>query len=111
VAKEIHSGDLKHRVVLKQPTEAVNNEGGTELSYPTSTIETWAAIKTGRQYRTNEASGTGIITVDEFFIRWAAARGSIAKDWLLVFNSKDYTIHEVDTSSKKFIRIVARVKD
>lgn len=112
MAKEIHSGDIKHRIVLKQPTTTVNNEAGRELTYPTNTIETFAAIKDVRQYRTEEGSAVTILNVKEFFIRWTEDREVVNKDWLLVYDSRNYTIHEVSNlnNEKKFIRIAARVK-
>lgn len=111
MAVTIHSGDLKHKIALKEPTVTKNDEGGQEFSYPSNTIVTFAAIKSIRRYRTSEAEATAIIGIKEFFIRWTKGREAINKNWLLVWDAKEYVIHEVDPDDKKFIRIAARTKE
>lgn len=113
MASKIHSGDLKFRVAFKAPEETVNSEGGRELAYPDTTIETWSAIKDVRQYRTSEGEAVSLIGIKEFFIRWTEEREAIGKDWLLVYRGDEYTIHEAANlnNEKVFIRIVARKKE
>lgn len=105
------SGDLRHKVVFKQPTSSLNDEGGKEVSY-TEAFTTWAAVKAFNMHRTTEANATALIGALDFYVRYSADRAAITKEWLINYNSKEYVIHEIEPIDQleKFIRFTAKTK-
>jgi SPP1 family predicted phage head-tail adaptor len=112
MAVAITSGELRHRVVFKQPTSSLNDEGGKETTY-TSLITTWAKVDSFSQRRATEAEAVVLIGALDFYIRWSTQRETITKDWLLSYRSQDYTIHQIERIDQKdrFIRFTAKVKE
>lgn len=114
MAVKINSGDLKHKVVFKQPTSSLNDEAGVEYSYdpPLSTVITWAAMKNIDIRRVTEAMQTVLIDSRDFYVRYSSQTSPIDKKWLIEWKSKNYTIHEnpVVDEENKFIRITAKTR-
>jgi SPP1 family predicted phage head-tail adaptor len=112
MAKTVTSGDLKHKVVFKQPVSSLNDEQGIELSYPTDTIITWAAVRNIDVRRLTEASQTILADSKDFYVRWSSANEGITKDWLLVYKGDNYTISETEPINEemKFIRFTAKTR-
>lgn len=115
MAVKITSGDLKHKVVFKQPTSSLNDEREKVLSYSPQ-ITTWAALKRFNKNRTTEAHATDLIGSIEFYIRSSTDRKLITKDWLITMDSKDFVIHEIEPvdvsdTKERFIRFTAKTKE
>jgi SPP1 family predicted phage head-tail adaptor len=114
MAVKIHSGELKHKVVFKQPTSSLNDEAGAEKSYdpPASTITTWAKVSSVNQFRATEAYQTALVDTLDFFVRHSTDREAITKDWLITYKGQDYTIHEIEelNQEERFIRFTAKVR-
>lgn len=106
---KVDAGDLNRRVVFKQPTSSLNDEGGTEITYAAA-FETWANVKKFNQYRTTEAGADVLIGSLDFTIRWSGAREAITKDWLIEYDGEDYVIHQIEhlDQDQRFIRFTAR---
>lgn len=112
MAVEITSGDLKHKVVFKQPASSLNNEGGRVTTY-TDAITTWAKVEKFNQYRTTEGDATALIGALDFYVRYSAERSAISKKWLIEYQGKDYTIHQIELMWQKqmFIRFTAKLSE
>jgi SPP1 family predicted phage head-tail adaptor len=112
MAVEITSGDLKHKVVFKQPASSLNDEGGKETTY-TNAILTWAKVEKFNQYRTTEGDATALVGSLDFYVRYNVERSVINKDWLISYNGKDYTIHQIEPIEQKqmFIRFTAKLSE
>lgn len=106
---KIHTGELKHQVVFKQPTSSLNDEGGREVTYTTS-ITTWAKVDKFNQYRTTEAMADDLIGSLDFYIRYSADRSAINKDWRIEYKGEDYIIHQIELVEQKemFLRFTAK---
>jgi SPP1 family predicted phage head-tail adaptor len=109
MAVVITSGDLRHKVVFKQPSSLKNDEGGKAITH-VDAITTWAKVDKFNQYRKTESNATVLTGALDFYIRHSIERESIAKDWLIRYNGKDYTIHEIERIDQKevFIRFTAK---
>lgn len=112
MAVVVTSGELKHKVVFKQPTSSLNDEGGNEVSYPSNTITTWALVRNFNQNRSQDPAGASLVGALDFFIRYSQTNDTITKDWLLVYGGDEYTIHRIEPldQQKNFILITAKVK-
>lgn len=115
MAVKITSGDLKHKVVFKQPTSSLNDQKEKVKSYSVS-ITTWAAIKRFNKNRTTEAHADSLIGAIEFYIRSSSDRQSITKEWLINWGSRDFVIHEIEPvemsdTKEMFLRFTAKTKE
>lgn len=108
----ITSGELRHKVIFKEPASSLNDQFEKELTY-SDAITTVAAIKNFNQHRTTEANATLLIGALDFYIRYSSARSAISKRWLINYKAKDYVIHEIELIDQKemFIRFTAKVKE
>lgn len=108
---EITSGELRHKVVFKQPASSLNDEGGRENTY-TDEITTWAKVVRFNQYRTTEAEATALIGALDFYVRYSVDRSAINKNWLISYKGQDYTIHQIEPIEQKemFLRFTAKAK-
>lgn len=111
MAVEITSGKLKHKIVFKQPSSSLNDEGGKENTY-TDQITTRAQVERFNQYRTTEDATTLIGALD-FYVRYSVDRSAINKTWLIEYRGKDYTIHLIEPIEQKenFLRFTAKAKE
>lgn len=114
MAVKITSGDLKHKVVFKQPTSSLNDQKEKVVSC-TPAINTWAAIRRFNKNRTTEAHADVLIGSLEFYVRSSTDRKLITEEWLLYHDSKDYTIHQIEPvemsdTKETFIRFTAKAK-
>jgi SPP1 family predicted phage head-tail adaptor len=111
MAVEITSGDLKHKVVFKQPASSLNSQKEKVITY-SDTIITWAKVEKFNQYRTTEAESAALIGALDFYIRYTVERSAISKNWLIEYKGKDYTIHQIEPMWQKemFIRFTAKVR-
>jgi SPP1 family predicted phage head-tail adaptor len=91
MAINVNAGDFKKKVVFKQPTVTKNSEGGIEKGY-TVQITTWAAERKIDQRRVLEAGAQSLVDTRLLYIRYAASRSVIAKDWLIEIDGADYVI-------------------
>jgi SPP1 family predicted phage head-tail adaptor len=109
MAVSITSGDLRHKVVFKQPSSLKNDEGGKEITHADA-ITTWARVEKFNQYRKTETNATTLTGALDFYIRYSTDRQAITKDWLIRYNGKDYTIHKIEPIDQKerFIRFTAK---
>lgn len=108
---EVTAGDLKHRVVFKQPTSSLNDEGGEEKTF-TTILTTWAKVTAFKQNRVVDADTTVLAEALDFYIRYNSSTAEINKDWLLEYQDLDYTIHLIENVDqlKNFIRITAKAR-
>lgn len=111
MAVTINSGDLKHKVVFKQPVSSLNDEGGEEKTF-SSQITTWAKVEAFKQNRLVDADVTVLAGALDFYIRSSIAARAVNKDWLIEYKAEDYTIHQVEDIEQKenFIRFTAKVR-
>jgi len=111
MAVEIHAGDFRYKVVFKEPTSSLNEEGGREQSHTTA-IVTWAKIAKFNQYRATEQATVLIGSLD-FYVRYSQEKAAITKEWLIEYEGKDYTIHEIERISqgKQYLRFTAKVRE
>jgi head-tail adaptor len=109
MAKQIHSGELRHKVVFRQPTSSLNDEGGIERTY-SDQIATFAKVEKFNQHRTTEAFADVLAGALDFTIRWSSANEAINKDWLIRYQGKDWVIHLIEPLEQKtkFIRFTAK---
>jgi SPP1 family predicted phage head-tail adaptor len=107
----VTTGDLRHRVVFKQPNSSLNDEGGEEKTF-TTVITTWAKVTAFKQNRVVDADTTVLAGSLDFYIRYNSNTAEINKDWLLQYESDDYTIHLIEPIDqlKNFIRITAKAR-
>lgn len=107
----LHTGLLRDPVTFKQPVSSLNDEGGQEMTF-TDSISTMAFVTNFNERRVSEAHASALIGSVDFYIRWATAREAINKDWLITYNSLDYTIHEIESINQrqKWIRYTAKVR-
>lgn len=113
MALKINSGDLRQKVVFKQPTSSLNAQKEKTVSY-TEQITTWAKVEKFSEYRTPEANVPVLIGSLDFYIRYSAERSAITKDWLIEYKGKDYVIHQIepiDQDREMFIRFTAKAKE
>lgn len=112
MAVKITSGDLIHKVVFKQPTSSLNDEGGSGKTFADA-ITTMAAVMRFNQYRTTEANATNLIGALDFHVRYTSDRSEINKAWLISYKGKDYVIHQIELIEQKemFIRFTAKAKE
>ncbi len=103
------TGSYNRRVIFKTPSITVNNEGGQETSYTTA-FTTWASIKRTNQIRALEANVTALIDSDTLKVRYAADRLTVAKDWLVNYDSKDHVIHSINSESKSEVVFIVKAK-
>lgn len=94
MAVTITIGKLDKRLLFKQPLTATNEEGGIETTF-TDAFTTWAFVREVKEFRKSDATGTSLESTKEFYIRYCERNKSISKDWQVVYNSKQYTLHEV----------------
>lgn len=108
--KQIHTGDMRFPVRLKQPVTAVNDEGGRTLTYDAGVL-TFAAVKEVSQSRGTDGF-TVITDSKDFFIRWSADRDLMDKDWLISYMNQDYTINEIEKIGelKHIIRLRGKIR-
>jgi SPP1 family predicted phage head-tail adaptor len=108
----IPAGMINKPVVFKQPSSLKNDEGGIEKTF-TDAIETRAFVDRFNQYRTTEAEAVTLIGALDFYVRWAASREAITKEWLINYKGQDYTIHKIEhlDQREKFIRFTAKAKE
>ena len=111
MAVEITSGQLKHKVVFKQPISSLNEQKEKTITYSDS-ILTWAKVERFNQYRTTEAEAATLIGSLDFYIRYSSDREAITKEWLLNYKGQDYTIHQIELIEQKgkFIRFTAKAR-
>jgi SPP1 family predicted phage head-tail adaptor len=111
MAVKLNTGDLKHRVVFKQPTSSLNDELGEERTYATA-FTVWAAVRNFNQFRTTEANATELIGSLDFYVRYSSQVENVTKDWLLEYKAEDYTIHEIENVDQEnvFFRFTAKVR-
>lgn len=113
MALKLSSGDLTERVVFKQPTSSLNDEGGIELDYTTTPLllSTWAKVSRFNIKKTSEALSEALVGSLDFYIRASDDREDITKDWLIEYAGEDYTISEIDPhAADGFIRFTAKVR-
>lgn len=114
MAVEITSGDLKYKVLFKQPVSSLNDEGGKEFSFspPASTIEKNAAVRNASNNRATEARATALSEALDIFVRYSASMDVVTKDSLITYNSEDYVIHQIEhvDQRKEWIRYTAKVR-
>lgn len=115
MAVKITSGDLKHKVVFKQPTSSLNDEREKVTTY-TDQITTWAALKRFNKNRTTEAHADSLIGSLDFYVRSSTDRRLIGKDWIIGMDSKDFVIHEIEPvevadTKEMFLRFTAKCKE
>ena len=112
MAVEISSGELKHKIVFKQPSSLKNDEGGIRKTY-TTFLETWAKVDRFNQYRTTEAEAAVLIGALDFYVRHSTDREQITKDFLINYRNQDYTIHKIERieQKEKFLRFTAKAKE
>ena len=109
---KIGAGAFTKSIVLKAPTTTRNSEGGRELTFPTNTIQTWARVDEINSQRVMEAGATALIGTKIFYFRYAERMLNVTKDWILVYNGKNYTISNIEQvdEKEKFIKITAKAK-
>lgn len=109
MAVTISSGELRKKVVFKQPVSSLNDEGGQERIFTTA-FETFAKVDKFNQFRGTEANVTDLTSALDFYIRWAATREAVNKDWLIEYNGEDYVIHQIEPveQKQKFIRFTGK---
>jgi SPP1 family predicted phage head-tail adaptor len=112
VDRTIPAGLINKPVTFKQPVSSLNDEGGKEVTF-TDAISTRAFVDRFNQYRANEVEAVALIGALDFYIRWAASREAITKDWLINYKGSDYTIHQIEqiNQKQKFIRFTAKAKE
>jgi SPP1 family predicted phage head-tail adaptor len=112
MAVEVTSGELRHKVVFKQPASSLNSQKERVTTY-TDAISTWAKVEKFNQYRTTEANASTLIGALDFYVRYSVERSGITKDWLIGYNGKDYTIHQIELIEQKenFLRFTAKVRE
>src|SRR6476660_8981865 len=110
----IRTGDLRRKVLFKEPTSSLNDEQGIELSYdpPASTLNPWAAIRNIDVRRITEANQTFLVGAKDFYIRWSNAAEAITKDWLIEYKNQDWVIAEIEQINEedRFIRFTAKTR-
>lgn len=108
---EITSGDLRHKVVFKQPASSLNDQKEKIITY-SNAITTWAKVERFNQYRTTEAEAAALIGSLDFYVRYSVERSAISKEWLINYRSQDYTIHQIELVEQResFLRFTAKVK-
>ena len=112
MAVTIHSGELRHQITFKEPVSSLNNQAGRELTYPTDTLTAMARVDKFNQYRATEAEVTALTGALDFYVRHSEAREAIDKEWLIVFNAKEYTIHAIEPveQRQRFIRFTGKTR-
>jgi SPP1 family predicted phage head-tail adaptor len=109
MAVNVFSGELRHKVVFKQPVSSLNNEGGEEVDY-SDAITTFARVDKFNQFRTTEAMADKLSGSLDFTIRHSIDREAIGKDWLILYRGNNYVIHQIEhlEQKQKFIRFTAK---
>lgn len=110
MALEISTGQLKHKVVFKQPASSLNDRGEKEKTF-SNVLEVFARVDRFNQFRGVEGNDTTLVGALDFYIRYAANRAQINKDWLIEYKGEDYTIHLIEPINQEqmFLRFTAKV--
>jgi head-tail adaptor len=110
--KTISAGDLKHKVVFKQPNSSLNDEAGEVRTY-TAQVTTWAYVTAYKEHRDTDAASTVLARALDFYVRYSAANSAITKDWLIEYKADDYVIHQIELieQDKNFLRFTGKVRE
>lgn len=102
------AGELKRKVVLKQPTESRNTEGGKETTY-TSLPQVRAKIER-TNLRLMEVAPV-LLNTDTVTIRYSDAVKDVNINWLVNYDSKDHVIHQrnyLGLEEKEWIELIVK---
>lgn len=102
-------GELNKRVIFQMPSVTVNESGGRETTY-TDVFTVWAKVRKARGDRTNEAGITGIDGTNDFIVRRSTDTLMAGNDWLINYNGKIFTIHNIEDINEHgiFIKFTAK---
>ena len=112
MAVKINSGDLIHKVVFKQPTSSLNDEGGSERTY-TEVMTLMCAKVLHNGVVVIEANTTALIKTTNFYARWMPATQLVTKKWILENEETEYLIDDIDrvTHFKEFIKFTVKARE
>lgn len=109
--KKIDAGELKRTVILRQPVSVRNSEGGKETSYNDAIVCRAKVEKSNLRSDEGRRAETApvLLNTDNVWIRYAADRAAIAKDWLVKYDGVDHIIHSIESDAEiGFIKIIVR---
>lgn len=112
MAVKITSGELTHKVVFKQPTSSLNDEGEKVKSF-TDFYTCMAARLNFKDFRATEAEQISLIGAFDFYVRTCISSQLVTKDFLIRHEGKDFTIFNIDRNTlyKQFDRFTAKVRE
>ena len=105
-------GELNKRITFSMPSVVVNDSGGRETTY-TDSFTVWAKVRKTRGDRTNEAGITGVDGTNDFIVRKSTDTLMAGNDWLINYNGKIFTIHNIEDINENgiFIKFTAKSRE
>lgn len=112
MAVKITSGDLIHKVVFKQPTSSLNDEGGSERTYSEVFTLMCAKLNHNGAIRT-EGNTTAFVKETAFYARVMPSTQLVTKKWILENEGQEYLIDDIDKTSffKQYIKFTVKTNE
>jgi head-tail adaptor len=109
MALNVHSGELKRNVVLKNPVDARNGEGAKVRTFePVTTARAKVTGNNGKYFGDVEPV---LLNTETVIFRYSTTRSAITDEWMLEYNGADHVIHSIEflgPERKDFIKVVCK---